>query len=126
MMKKIALLGVLAAVILMTGCGGEDPKLTTCQQENADLQTQLKKASSTIEQNELMIAELKDKNTEVQKKALDSIRTMMEKQNAVTVAEKNKLKAEQEKVKELEKQIMQLEATVAAQKIAPAAADTAN
>ncbi len=111
-MKKVSLLGILAVVILMAGCG-EDPKLTTCQQENTDLQAKLAKAASTIEQNELMIDKLKAENTEVQKKALESIRTIMEKQNAVTVEKNNKLKAEQEKTKELEKKIMELEAAAA-------------
>lgn len=108
-MKKTALLSVLVTIALLAGCGGENPKLVTCQQEKADLQAQLQQANEAVQQKEAALAkqqatidELKAENTEVQKKALDSIRTIMQKENAAKVDLKKQLNAAKQKVKELE------------------------
>ncbi len=144
-MKKTVLLGVLASIVLLAGCG-ENPKLTACQQEKADLQTQLDQANEAVQTKEAALAEkeatidkLKADNTEVQKKALESIRTIMQKENKAKVDAKKKLDAEkvkvkelqqkeselQQKVKKLQQKAAELEAEVTAQKAAAEAAKKA-
>ena len=127
-MKKISLLVMLTAIAFLAGCqdAQKDAEIATCQQEKMDLQGQiaacqqgkldlqgqLDQANATIQQKEQKVENLQEKNRELNQKALESIRTMMEKQNAKDIELKNKLKSKdaeivalQQKVKELQNRL---------------------
>ena len=77
-MKSLSLLAVLMCAVCLVGC--EDPELVTCQQEKAALQDQLDQASSAIDDKDAEIEKMKEENTNLQTKAMESIQTMMTKQ----------------------------------------------
>lgn len=111
-MKKISVLGILMMALLLTGCENAEQKaqLVTCQQEKQQLQSQVDQANATIQQKDQQIDKLKGDVREVNQKALESIRTMMEKQNAKDVELKNKLKDKEAEVKTLQQQVNELKA----------------
>lgn len=109
-MKKISLLGILMMAALLAGCENAEKKaqLVTCQQEKQQLQTQMDQANATLQQKDQQIDKLKGDVREVNQKALESIRTMMEKQNAKDVELKNKLKDKEAELKTLQQQVSEL------------------
>ena len=129
-MKKMTLFVMLAVMALLVGCQSAQQKaeLTTCQQEKFDLQGQLEQANATIQQKDQAVEKQKAEIRELNQKALESIRTMMEKQNAKDVEVKNQLKAKQAEAATLQQQVNalqeQLKAAQAAVEAAQAAAQT--
>lgn len=109
-MKRFALLCMLMVAALLVGC--EDKKLTTCQEEKADLQSQLTAANAAIAKHEAKIETMKVENTEMQTKALDSIRTMMEKEKAAKEKTLQQLTAEKAAAKKAQEQLSAEQATV--------------
>ncbi len=100
-MKKIGLLSMVIAFVLLAGC--QDSQLSTCQEEKLALQGQLDEANTTIAQKDKKIEGLKDEVFKVNQKAFQSVRTMLEKQNAKDIERKKK-------IAELEAQVKQLQA----------------
>ncbi|HDS84195.1 MAG TPA: hypothetical protein ENN97_03245 [Phycisphaerales bacterium] len=118
-MKHAVVLGIVAAMMLITGC--ENPELKTCRQDNqlleaqtASLRQELAQARTTIQQKEDQIEKIKTENVEMQQKAMESIMSMLKKeedrakrlQTALTEKEQA-LKAEQDKTAELERTVSQ-------------------
>ena len=110
-MKKISLFVMLAAVALLAGCQDtqREAEIATCQQEKMDLQGQLMQANATIRQKDQKVEELEGKNWELNQKALEGIRTMMEKQNAKDIELKNKLKAKEAEAATLQQKVNTLQ-----------------
>ena len=112
-MKKIGLLGILMVFVLLAGCNDaqKNDQLIACQQEKAMLQAQLDQANDSIGKKDQQIEKLKGDVREVNQKALESIRTMMERQNAKDVELKNKLKAKEAEAKELQQKLDAMQAS---------------
>ena len=110
-MKTLSLLTVLAISICLIGC--ENTELINCQQEKDLLQSQLDQTNATIAQKDSQIEALKAENTEVQKKAMEAVSTMMTKQAAKDKELKNNLDAKCQQVKELETKVAALEKQIA-------------
>lgn len=99
-MKTAAVVVVLSGLIILCGC--ENAQLTRCQQENAELKAQAQKARTELTAANAKVDELKKKDAETQTKALDAVRTMLEKQHARDLekdARINQLQAELDKMK---------------------------
>lgn len=118
---------MLVAVVLLAGCQNaqKEAEIATCQQEKMDLQGQLDQANATIQQKDQNVEELKAKNRELNQKALESIRTMMEKQNAKDVEVKNQLKAKEAEAATLQQKTNELQQTINALQEQLKAAQTA-
>lgn len=106
-MKKISLLAILLTAALLTGCEDvqTNEQLVTCQQEKQEVQSQLDLANLSVQQKDEQIDKLKAEVREVNQKALESIRTMMERQNAKDIELKNKLKDAEAQVQALQGQV---------------------
>jgi septal ring factor EnvC (AmiA/AmiB activator) len=102
-MKTAAVVVVMLGLFMICGCG--DAQLVGCQKENAALKADVQKADTQVKAAEAKIAELNKRDQETQTKALEAIRTMLEKQEA--------------KSREKDARIKQLEAELA--KLKPAA-----
>lgn len=106
-MKKFSLLAILLSAALLTGCKDVQTteQLVTCQQEKQEVQSQLELANLSVQQKDEQIDKLKVEVREVNQKALESIRTMMERQNAKDIELKNKLKEAQDQAQALQGQV---------------------
>lgn len=126
-MKKMSLLVMLAAVALLAGCqdAQKDAELAGCQQEKLDLQSQLDQANATVQQKDQKIEAMKGEITKLNQTALESITTMMQKQNAKDVELKNKLKAKEIEAGGLQKTVQELKAQLNAAKAAAKTVETA-
>lgn len=115
-MKKIGLLGILMMFALLAGCedAQKNQQLATCQQEKQQIQVQLDQANSIIQQKDLQIEKLKGEVRNINQKALESIRTMMERQNAKDIELKNNLKEKEALVKELQQKLNAMQAPATA------------
>lgn len=116
-MKHTGLLGLTVALLLVVGC--ESPELVTCrqdrqmlEQQTETLQKELNQARATIERKDAEIAKIRTENIEIQQQAMESIMTMLgrEQERATRLQtalnEKEKaLKAEQEKTAALQQLI---------------------
>lgn len=109
-MKKISLLAILLTAALLTGCKDvqTSEQLVTCQQEKQEVQSQLELANLSAQQKDEQIDKLKGEVREVNQKALESIRTMMERQNAEDIKLKTKLKDAEAQVQTLQTQVNEL------------------
>lgn len=119
-MKKMAFFVVLAAVLVLAGC--ESKELVTCRQDNQKLQNDLTAANATIEKQ-------KSDNADIQNKAMESIMTMLKKEEEqrkklqATVAEKDtQLKTAQQQADALKAQLDAANKAVEQLKAAPAPA----
>jgi outer membrane murein-binding lipoprotein Lpp len=79
-MKTAVIGAVMVGLFLICGC--EDTQLVQCQKENTTLKADLQKANAQVTAADAKVEELKKKDQETQTKALDAIRTMLEKQEA--------------------------------------------
>ncbi|HPY78398.1 MAG TPA: hypothetical protein PLQ45_11170, partial [Anaerohalosphaeraceae bacterium] len=77
-MKHVARIALLLTAAALTGCK-QSPALTTCQNEKQNLQQELAQARQTIDQQNEQLASMKKKYEEVNQKALEITRTLMEK-----------------------------------------------
>lgn len=127
-MKKLCAFTVLTAMLFLLGCNNSE--LVNCQQENQSLQSnislmqqELAAAKSAVEKKDKTIEDLRSENVQMQTKAMESIRTMMERQAAKDQEIKDKLAAAQQQNSELQKQLEQLKAELnqARQQPSPAA-----
>ncbi|MBC8377975.1 MAG: hypothetical protein H8E62_02250 [Planctomycetes bacterium] len=109
-MKHVGLLGIMATFVLLAGC--QDTQLINCQQENQALQTQLDQAKATATAKDKKIEDLEGEIQTVNQKALESIRTILEKQNAKDVELKNKLKIKEAEAAELQQKLDAMQAPV--------------
>ncbi|MCI0499912.1 MAG: hypothetical protein L0Y36_09580 [Planctomycetales bacterium] len=130
-MKKASIVVALIAAVCLVGC--ENKELVTCQQENQTLQQQVKQVQAAVAEKDQKIEAMKAENTAIQTKAMESIKTMMEKQGARDTEVKKALDAKTREVSELQKKLQaaqtavaelqkQLEAAAAAKPAAPAPA----
>ena len=89
-MKRIALLVMVMMLVVLAGCrdAEKEQQLITCQQEKQQLQTQL---DQTLQEKDQTIDALKAEVREVNQKAMESVRTMMEKQHAKDLERKKEL-----------------------------------
>ncbi len=112
MKRTIIALLVSAAVCL---CGCKNTQLQTCQDENAALKAQLEKSKVELASTQKVVA---DKDAEIAKQkaevdkasttALESIRSMLTKENAAKAELTKKLDAKDFQIKELEAKIAEL------------------
>ncbi len=120
-MKHAVVLGIVAVMMLMAGC--ENQELVSCRQDNqlleaqtASLRQELAQARTTIQQKDDQIEKIKTENVEMQQKAMESIMSMLKKEEdrakrlQTSLTEKEQaLKAEQDKTAELERTTRQLQ-----------------
>ena len=113
-MKKLGLLATLFVMALLTGCKDTqmNDQLVTCQQQKQLVQSQLDSANQTVQQKDEQIDKLKGEVREVNQKALESIRTMMERQNAKDIELKNKLKDAEAQAQALQGQVTEKDAQI--------------
>ncbi|HOK96032.1 MAG TPA: hypothetical protein PK052_04755 [Anaerohalosphaeraceae bacterium] len=116
-MKKTSIIAVLAAVLWLAGC--ENKELTTCQQDNQTLQEQVHTLQQQLQQAQAAAAEkdqkieaLKAENTKVQTQAMESIKTMMEKQAAHDAEVKKNLDAKTQEAKDLQQKLQASQAVM--------------
>jgi predicted RNase H-like nuclease (RuvC/YqgF family) len=110
-MKKASILVVLIAAVCLVGCENKD--LATCQQEKQTLQQQIDQAQAAIAEKDKKMETMKAENTEMQTKAMESIKTMMEKQAAQDNKLKQKLIERAQQIKDLEEKVASLEKQIA-------------
>lgn len=121
-MKHVGVGAILMAAMLLVGCANKE--LVTCQENNKALQQELSQATATLQQKDASIAKIKAENVDMQNKAMESIASMLKKEEdrskklQASIAEKDGLlKAETEKatvseqtVKQMQQQIETLKA----------------
>jgi septal ring factor EnvC (AmiA/AmiB activator) len=139
-MKNAGVWVLVAAAIVLAGC--ENKALVTCRQDNQTLQAQtntlqqeLAQANAKVQQKDAEIAKIKEENVAMQNTAMESIMSMLKKEEErskklqTSIAEKDTaIKGEREKVTasslrigELEKQVETLRALVKEQTPPPTA-----
>lgn len=131
-MRLMGVWSVVAVVVLLSGC--ENSKLVTCRQDNeilqakiTSMQTELDQANVALQRKDDQIAKIRTDNVDIQEKAMESIMSMLKKeeerrkqiQDAMSVKD-TELKSAQEKnaasslkISELEKHIEMLRASLA-------------
>ena len=84
-MKKIGLWMATATIVLLTGC--ESQELVTCRQDKETLlnkttalQQELDQAVAALQQKDAEIVKIKAQNIDMQNKAMESIMTMLKKE----------------------------------------------
>jgi outer membrane murein-binding lipoprotein Lpp len=109
-MKKLYAVAVLSAVVLLAGC--QNPELVNCQQENQSLQASvsvlqqdLNAAKEALAKKDKVVENLRSENIDLQNKAMEGIKTMMERQAAKDQELKDKLAATQQQLKQLTEQL---------------------
>jgi chromosome segregation ATPase len=114
-MKNLAVAAMLAGFVVLCGC--ENKQLVNCQAENSQLKAELDQAKAEVAAaNEKVVkaetatADAKKKDQETQTKALEAIRTMLEKQQKVTNDLNASVKAKEGEIKTLQDQIAQMKA----------------
>lgn len=117
----------LLAIAVFCLCGCENKQVRTCQDENAALKAQLEKSKVELASAQKVVAEkdaeIAKQKAEVDKTsttALESIRSMLTKENAAKAEMKKKMDAKDVQIKELEAKIADLSKPVEAP-AAPAA-----
>jgi septal ring factor EnvC (AmiA/AmiB activator) len=122
---------IVSAVVMLAGC--ESKGLLTCREDNVTLQTKVDsmqkdvdKANTSLKQKDAEIAKIKADNVEMQNTAMESIMTMLKKEEdrskklQAAITEKDtELKGAQDKIaasslriSELEKQVNTLQSLV--------------
>lgn len=116
-MKKA--FSILAFFGLLFAVGCENPELMNCQQENQTLQSnvllmqqELAATKAAVDKKDKTIEDLRSENVLMQTKAMESIRTMMEKQAAQDQELKEKLTAAQQQNKDLQQQLEKTKAEI--------------
>jgi chromosome segregation ATPase len=111
-MKKVCAVAVLSSVLFLMGCGNS--KLDKCRQEKESLQSNVSllqqealAAKEAVAKKDKTIEDLRSENTQMQTQAMESIKTMMEKQAAKDKEVKDKLTAAQQQIADLQKQLDQ-------------------
>ncbi|MCE5187157.1 MAG: hypothetical protein LLF76_13635 [Planctomycetaceae bacterium] len=111
-MKNVCVLAVLVGMIALAGCSNS--KLTACQTENESLkgnvsvlQQELQSAKDAVGKKDKTIEDLKAENVQMQTKAMEGIKTMMERQSAKDQEVKDKLTAAQKENTNLRAQLEQ-------------------
>lgn len=111
-MKKLYAAAVLSAIVLLAGC--QNPELVNCQEENQSLQASvsalqqdLNAAREAVAKKDKSIQDLRSENVDLQNKAMESIKTMMERQAAKDQELKDKLATTQQQLKQLTEQLAQ-------------------
>lgn len=107
-MKNVGLLGIMVTFVLLAGC--QDAQLMNCQQESQVLQTQLDQANATVAKKDKMIENLKGEIQTINQKAMEGIRTILEKQSAKDEELRNKLKAKEAEITELQQKLAAMQA----------------
>ena len=79
-MRTAAVAVVMLGLFILCGC--QDTQLKKCQDENAALKADVQKAQADLTAAQAKVEELKKKDQETQTKALEAVRTMLEKQEA--------------------------------------------
>jgi len=122
-MKKLAVAVMLAGFVVLCGC--ENKELVSCQTENSQLKGELDRAKAAVDAEtakasaaEAAAAASKKQDQETQTKALNAIRTMLEKQQKVTDELKASVKAKDDEIKALQDQIAQMKAAATAAPVA--------
>jgi chromosome segregation ATPase len=105
-MKKLFAVLMLSAVVLLAGC--QNPELINCQEENQSLQASvsalqqdLNAAKEALTKKDKTIENLRSENVDMQNKAMESIKTMMERQAVKDQELKDKLASAQQQAKQL-------------------------
>lgn len=101
-MKRVLTVIIVAALFALAGC--QDAQLAQCQDQNAELQAQVKAANAAIQSKDTKIATLEAKNLEAQNTAIQSITAMMTKQAEKDKELKDKLAEAQKQCKDLKAQ----------------------
>lgn len=113
-MKTLCAVAVLSTMLL-AGCGNSE--LKNCQQENQTLQSNVKllqqellAAKEAVSAKDKTIQDLQSENVQMQTKAMESIKTMMEKQAAKDQELKDKFAVAQKQAADLQMQLDQTKA----------------
>lgn len=130
-MKKTAVVLLMVGMVVLCGC--ENKQLKDAQAQNAQLKADAEKAKADsvaaegkVTQMETKLAEMKKKDQETQTQALNSIRTMLEKQDVKTKELNAKIAQQGETIKQKDSRIKVLEGQLAEMKaVAKAAAKEA-
>lgn len=130
-MRPMGVWVIVSAVVMLAGC--ESKGLLTCREDNVTLQTKVDsmqkdvdKANTSLKQKDAEIAKIKADNVEMQNTAMESIMTMLKKEEdrskklQAAITEKDtELKGAQDKIaasslriSELEKQVNTLQSLV--------------
>ena len=106
---------MLSSVLFLIGC--ENSELVNCQEENQAmlsnvslLQQDLNAAKAAVEKKDKTIEDLQSENVQMQTKAMESIKTMMEKQAVKDQELKDKLAVATKQNTELKNQLEQTKA----------------
>ena len=117
-MKNVVVCVALTAALLLTGCANTE--LTAAQQNSQALQQQLNQANATIQEKDAEIAKIRSENVDMQTTAMESIATMLKKEEErskklqATIAAKDEQIAQlQEKVEAMNTQLQQSENIIA-------------
>lgn len=117
-MKNVVVCVALTAALLLTGCANTE--LTAAQQNSQALQQQLNQANVTIQEKDAEIAKIRSENVDMQTTAMESIATMLKKEEErskklqATIAAKDEQIAQlQEKVEAMNTQLQQSENIIA-------------
>jgi chromosome segregation ATPase len=107
-MKTVVICVALTAALLLTGCANTE--LIAAQENSQALQQQLNQAKATIQQKDAEIATIKSENVQMQTTAMESITTMMNKEEERSKKLQASIAARDEEITQLQKNIEAMKA----------------